>query len=86
MDSLQVFILLELFVTRKINKFDNRILRDFRSIVIGHIASSESYISFMHNLTVNSLLMDKSYCSLLMSFKRYVRKVQKIYEGNYNNF
>lgn len=84
MNSFEVFILLELFIMRKISKVDNKILRDFRSIVINHITRSASYVSFMHNLTINSLLMDKSYCSLLMSFKSYVRKVQNIYEGGIN--
>lgn len=82
MNSFEVFILLELFISNRRNKIDNKILKNFRSIIISHIIRSSSYVSFMSNLTVNHLLMDKTYCSLLSSFKRSVRKAQKVYEGN----
>ena len=56
MNSFEVLILLELFTMRKFGKVDNKILRDFRSIVINHISQSSGYVSFMHNLTIKSFI------------------------------
>lgn len=82
MNSIIVFILLELFTLRKYKKVDNFTLINFRHIVSNYIKNSSTYDEFLSLLTKSCMYLDKEICSLCLSFKHYVKKVDKIWEGN----
>lgn len=81
MNSLHVFILLELFTFRKFKKVDDFTLTNFRHIVSNYIRVSSTYDEFISLLSKSSLQLDKDICALCLLFKRYVKEAYKIWCG-----
>lgn len=81
MNRASAFILLELFTFRNYKKVDKFTLSNFRHLVCNYISLSYSYDEFISLLTSSCISLDKEVCSLCLSFKRYVKKANNIFEG-----